>query len=149
MHSIPLTSHIIKNSGEFSKVVLIPIPLHKYRFHYRGFNQASIFAHILGKQLKLQVCPNLLVRTKLTVPQVEVKVREKRLKNMEGVFSVNPKFSSELHGKTVLHHQFITDFKVAFILVDDVFTTGATMRSAANVLKRTGASLVWAVTIAR
>ena len=78
---------------------------------------------------------DLLRRAKKTIPQVEMRDREKRLKNMEGVFAPVSNFS-------------ISQSPNLF-LFDDVFTTGATMRSAANILKRGGAKFVWAVTMVR
>ncbi len=67
--------------------------------------------------------------------QVEVKDREKRLKNMEKAFVCHDsKF--KIHDSSIL-------------LFDDVWTTGATMRSAASTLKRAGASFVWGITMAR
>jgi competence protein ComFC len=71
----------------------------------------------------------------VTVPQVELPNKDMRLSNMNNVFGIN-KPAPALKGSTIL-------------LFDDVFTTGATMRSAANVLKRGGAKVVWAVTMAR
>ncbi len=108
------------------KGILIPIPLHVSRFRYRGFNQAEEF----GKLLQIPMRTDILRRTKATPPQAEMK-RKERLENMKNVFRVD-----------ALPHQRI-------VLFDDVFTTGATMRSAANVLKRAGAEFVWAVTMAR
>lgn len=79
-----------------------------------------------------------------TTSQVEVKDREKRLKNMDGVFALQPNFD-----KSMLKHKFVNGKEMRIFLFDDVWTTGATMRSAANVLKRAGARFVWGVTIAR
>ncbi len=106
--------------------ILIPIPLHPSRLRDRGFNQAEILARQLHRPLRTDI----LARTKATSPQAEIKKQEDRLANMQHVFE-----SKNVSG--------------TIVLFDDVFTTGATMRSAANVLKRAGASRVWAVTIAR
>ena len=105
--------------------ILVPVPLHLSRLRYRGFNQAEE----LGKLLRIPMRTDILRRTKATQPQAEMK-RSERLENMKNVFDA---------------HDIIDDI----LLFDDVFTTGATMRSAANVLKRAGAKRVWAVTIAR
>lgn len=114
---------------------LIPIPLHPSRFRFRGFNQAEVIARILGKRLSIPVNTKLLLRMKKTIPQVEMKDREKRLANMKNVFSIP-------HSSFFIHHSGI-------LLVDDVFTTGATLRSAASVLKRAGAKFVWGITVAQ
>ncbi len=120
--------------------VLVPIPLHLSRFRERGFNQAEVLGGFISGRLSAQaglhmrMRTDMLRRTKKTTAQVDMERREDRLKNMEAVFSVDPKVP--VRGVTVL-------------LFDDVFTTGATMRSAANTLKRHGATCVWAVTMAR
>ena len=69
------------------------------------------------------------------MPQAEVKGRNKRLKNVKNVFSLSSDTSMSLHPN--------------IFLFDDIFTTGATLREAARMLKQGGAKLVWGVTIAR
>ena len=113
-----------------SHIILIPIPLHISRLRERGFNQAEVLGKFLAGRLNLPMRTDILSRIKKTTPQVEMKDRDKRLKNMTDVFAAG-KVASNI------------------ILFDDVFTTGATMRSAANVLKRAGVRWVWAVTMAR
>jgi competence protein ComFC len=126
--------------GELSRTarnnnVIVSIPLHSSRKRARGFNQAEVLGAILAKQLNIPIRTDILRRERSTTPQVEMKDRNKRLQNMEKVFSIhNSQFN--------IHHSTI-------VLFDDVFTTGATMRSAANILKRAGAKRVWAVTMAR
>lgn len=115
--------------------LLIPIPLHPTRLRFRGFNQAEELGKLLATRLTTPMRTDILRRTKETVPQVEMKDRRKRLKNMEDVFSSH-------------NSQFIIRDS-SILLFDDVFTTGATMRSAANVLKRAGVAFVWGVTMAR
>lgn len=110
--------------------ILVPIPLHVSRLRERGFNQAEVLGKFLAGRLNLPMRTDILRRIKKTTPQVEMKDRDKRLKNMTDVFAVNKAASN-------------------IILLDDVFTTGATMRSAANILKRAGVRRVWAVTMAR
>jgi competence protein ComFC len=114
---------------------IIPIPLHRTRFNERGFNQAEVLGRGVASRLQIPLWADILRRIKQTTPQVAMKDRQERLKNMEHVFSVSDSHQ-ELSGQSV-------------IVCDDVFTTGATMRQAANVLKRKGAAFVWAVTIAR
>lgn len=113
---------------------LAPIPLHRMRLMERGFNQAEVLGKVLAMRLHMPMRTDMLRRTKKTLPQVEMNKREDRLRNMAAVFSVDRNVS--LRGAGI-------------ILFDDVFTTGATMRSAANVLKRHGATRVWGVTMAR
>ncbi|MBI4062619.1 ComF family protein [Candidatus Gottesmanbacteria bacterium] len=123
------SSHNLIQKG--SVFFLIPVPLHISRFRERGFNQAEVLGMHFCRRFKIPMITDVLVRKKRTVPQVEMKDREKRLKNMAHVFAVNK--ASPKH----------------VILFDDVFTTGATMRSAGSVLKRAGVRWVWAVTMAR
>lgn len=118
-----------------NELTLLPIPLHPSRQRFRGFNQAEVLGRILAKRLAMSVNIEVLKRIRKTTPQVEMKDREKRLQNMKDVFSVN-------NSSFDIHHSHI-------VLFDDVFTTGATMRAAANVLKRAGVTSVWAVTMAR
>jgi ComF family protein len=116
---------------------MVPIPLHTSRYNNRGFNQAEIIANALGKRLNMPVNSHVLFRSKKTVPQVEMKDRKKRLANMEHVFAVS-------NNVPVLRSNDVT-----ILLIDDVFTTGATIRSAASVLKHSGVKFVWGVTIAQ
>lgn len=122
------------------ELVLVPIPLHASRRRERGFNQAEVLGGFLSerlsaqKGLQLPMRTDMLWRAKKTAPQVAMKKREDRLANMESAFCVNGKKGRQ---------------KGSVILFDDVFTTGATIRSAANILKRNGARFVWAVTMAR
>ncbi len=116
-------------------LILIPIPLHPARLKFRGFNQAEVLGKLLAQRLNIPVRIDLLQRVKKTTPQVDMKDRKRRLANMEGVFSVTPNL--------------LISNSLSFFLFDDVFTTGATMRSAANVLKRAGVKFVWGITMAR
>lgn len=110
----------------------IPIPLHPTRLRSRGFNQAEVLGKSVAARLNIPVRTDILRRVKITTPQVSMKTRDARLGNMKNVFRAV---------KTIQNGD--------IILFDDVFTTGATMRSAANTLKRKGAKRVWAVTMAR
>lgn len=119
----------------FDKAVLVPIPLHESRLRERGFNQAEILAKLLAKRLNISMKTNLIFRNKKTTPQVEMRDRKERLRNMEQVFSASSSIRLSNY-PTVL-------------LFDDVFTTGATMRAAASIFKRHGVQFVWGVTMAR
>lgn len=118
----------------FTQSVVVPIPLHRSRRMERGFNQAEVLAGKISARLHRPMRTDMLRRVRKTPPQVAMQTREYRLANMKDVFAMNP--SAGLMPEVI-------------ILVDDVFTTGATMRSATNVLKRGGVKHVWAVTMAR
>ncbi len=112
--------------------VLIPIPLHFWRKHIRGYNQTELLVKELSKNLKLP-WKDILIRTKYTKPQSELDYKS-RQKNVSDIFEINPKIS--LLPKYV-------------VLVDDVWTSGATLKSASRELKRKGVKEIWALTLAR
>lgn len=122
---------------------LIPIPLHWSRHRERGFNQAEVVGRMIAVRLDLVMRTDILRRTRKTTPQVEMKDRKERLGNMVGAFCVRQDFD------TIPLHANGKRQNMGVILVDDVFTTGATMRAAANVLKRVGVKSVWGLTMAR
>ena len=111
--------------------ILVPVPLHKKRKNWRGFNQAEILAKTLSRKFDVGYSA-ILFRTRETKTQVGLS-REERKKNIKGAFSLNQE--ANVNGRN-------------FLLVDDVYTSGATMMEAAKVLKRAGARNVWAMTVA-
>ena len=125
-------SHI-NRPGNFSDFLLIPIPLHKRKLRERGFNPAKEIAREISENLKIPVLNNVLAKIKQTPAQAELK-KEEREKNVLGVFSC-------------LNKELITAKKI--LLVDDIFTTGATMEESALTLKKAGAKEVWGIVIAR
>jgi ComF family protein len=139
---IPFSS-LHSTMKQYSNVaILIPIPLHPSRLRFRGFNQAEVLGKLLAERLNIPMKTDILKRIRKTTPQVEVKDRKKRLKNMENAFSVNnlamKQCSNLPAGKA----------GVTILLFDDVFTTGGTLRAAANVLKRAGVKRVWGLVLA-
>ncbi len=117
-----------------TRFILVPLPLHKRRLRWRGFNQAEILCRAIGKELTLPVM-DALVRTKATKTQKDLK-RGQRIKNIRDAFDINPAIKSQIKN-------------LNFLLVDDVITTGSTVLEAAKVLKKNGARSVWCLTIAR
>jgi ComF family protein len=111
----------------------VPVPLHRKRLRHRGFNQALILAHGISQRFSVPLLFDNLMRLRSTRPQVELSSHE-RMENVKGAFGlVRP---SEVREKRVL-------------LIDDVFTTGATMNECARVLKEAGAASVTVQTLAR
>ncbi|MFY9457393.1 MAG: phosphoribosyltransferase family protein [Candidatus Spechtbacterales bacterium] len=105
------------------KTLIIPVPLYDFRERERGFNQAAELAKIISANYGLPFSDKAIIRKKNTLPQADIKTREERAKNISGAFSCeNPE---------------ITQNKIA-ILVDDVYTSGNTMRECALVLKNAG-----------
>lgn len=113
--------------------LIIPIPLYKSRVRTRGFNQSLLIADILGAKLGIGVRADLLKKIKNTRAQMKLP-REERLKNVAGAFAMSN--IAAIRNRTI-------------ILLDDVKTTGATLESAARVLRSAGAKRIWALTIAR
>lgn len=111
----------------------LPVPLHKERLRHRGFNQALVLAHGISVRFSVPLLYDNLTRLRSTRPQVELSGRE-RTENVKGAFGLNR--PSEVREKRVL-------------LIDDVFTTGATMNECAKVLKDAGAASVTVLTLAR
>jgi ComF family protein len=113
--------------------LVMPVPLHIKRLRQRGFNQALLLAHGLSERYHVPLSCDNLVRVRPTRPQVELSGDE-RVKNVKGAFSLRK--AVEVEARHV-------------VLVDDVFTTGATMQECAAVLKKAGAGQVTALTLAR
>ena len=115
--------------------LVVPVPLHWTRLFSRRYNQAALLAQSVGKLADKPVLTDFLIRHRKTPSQGHLGVRA-RMRNVTGAFRVAPQYRLKLKGKRVL-------------LVDDVYTTGATVRATAKVLKRGGASGVDVLTLAR
>lgn len=129
-----LISPVIKliNNLAWNIDIIVPVPLGKKRFKERGYNQAGALARPLAWVLQLPYIPNALHRTRETVSQVGLSKIE-REKNVLGAFQARSDLVAE---KNVL-------------LVDDVWTTGATINACAQALKKVNAKKVFAVTLSR
>jgi len=150
--SFSIFQNILNSKFLIMNCILVPIPLHPSRYRSRGFNQAEVIASALSKRLDIPVNTTLLIRTEKTTPQVEMKDRDKRLANMKDVFSLRSNLTMKQLASTRFDARRAQRGEwnnLAIILVDDVFTTGATLRSAASVLKHNGAKFVWGITIAQ
>lgn len=123
-------------SSKFHNLTLVPIPLYNQRENWRGFNQSELLGEKLAKEMNWKYTPNLLIRTKNTHPQVNLK-GDKRRKNLSGVFSIN--------SKTYIPNQ----LQDAIVLFDDVYTTGSTINEAKKVLEKVGFKNIYSLTIAR
>lgn len=109
---------------------LIPVPIHATRKRQRGFNQAGLLAHGIGRRLGIPVYEHALIRSKKTAPQKQLNSQE-RLHNLEQAFAAGA----------------IPDGVLDVILVDDIYTTGSTLEACTRVLKAAGIRRVYTITI--
>ncbi len=114
---------------------LAPVPLHRWRILALRYNQAAIIAAALAKETKLGQIPDLLIRTRATASQGRMNTQA-RFDNVKRAFALNPRHKDKIAGKTI-------------VLIDDVYTTGATMRECAKVLSSAGAEKIHVLTVAR
>lgn len=112
---------------------MVPVPLHIRRLRERGFNQALLLVRELSKRTGIPYHERVLKKIKDTPVQSALKKRE-RGKNLKGVFEVRD--GEAIKGK-------------AIVLVDDVYTTGATVNECSRTLLRGGAERVAILTVAR
>jgi ComF family protein len=111
---------------------IVPVPLFEKRLKHREFNQSALLAKNIAKALGITLLLNCLVKIRDTKPQVGLNSRERK-KNIRKAFEIR---SRELiEGKDL-------------ILIDDVFTTGATVKECSRVLKNAGAKNVFVITLA-
>ena len=115
------------------KPIIIPVPLYWYKYNYRGFNQATLFAKDFAQYYHLPFSEEILLRNKSTTSQTKLKMEDRKV-NVQNAFSINLK---------------LKNLPENILLVDDVWTTGATLKTAGNLLKRSGVKRVWGLTIAR
>lgn len=115
--------------------LIVPVPLHWRRFFKRKFNQSAELGRALSRQSGVPLVPDALKRVKLTRQQVGLE-RKEREDNVRGAFSVPPEREIAIAGRRVL-------------LIDDVYTTGATVGAATKALRKGGAAAVDVLTFAR
>jgi len=122
------------------QITVIPVPLHAKKQAQRGFNQAEVIARAALKDLSqgdagrpFDVSSRVLVRSRETGSQIGL-TRHQRRQNLRGAFAI--KDATAISNATVL-------------LVDDVYTTGATASECARILLKAGAARVWVATVAR
>lgn len=124
-----LLGQIKKDQGK--NWVVIPVPLHKHRQNWRGFNQAALLGKLLADKIGLEFREDLK-RIKNTKPQFKLKAWQRK-GNIKGAFSLTKPYTLNPN----------------ILLIDDVWTTGSTLKECCYILKRGGAKNVWALTIAR
>jgi ComF family protein len=135
----PQVAAMIKGVG---RVLVVPVPLHKTKRRERSFNQALLLARATLRAVKrleptsdLQMAAGVLERRRATESQAGLSTHQRR-RNLRGAFFVSQKAAKTIAGRDVL-------------LIDDIYTTGATARACSKVLMQAGAAHVWVATVAR
>lgn len=113
--------------------IIVPVPLHFWRTNNRGFNQASLLGQVLSKKLGLEY-RDALKRIRYTKPQVKLKGYDRH---------------QNIHNAFVITKPYTLSPRPYVLLIDDVWTTGSTLRECCYILKRNGAKKIWAITLAR
>jgi ComF family protein len=120
--------------------VVVPVPLFRDREKQRGFNQSELLAHAVIQGMRQRkpgwggrLAARVLQRSRATQSQAGLSLPERR-RNLRGAFFVSD--AEAIRGRDVL-------------LVDDIYTTGATARACSLALKRAGAAKIWVATVAR
>jgi len=113
---------------------IIPVPIHEKKKKERGYNQAELLANTLSNYLSIPTFSSILIRSVYTTPQKELSPRE-RLSNLSQAFYVNPDFQASCH------------FLKTVLLVDDIYTTGATLEACTRILKKYGVETVYTLCI--
>ena len=108
--------------------LLVPVPLHRWRLWRRGFNQSMLLARHVSARTGMAIDPHALIRRRAT-PMLGPLSARQRAKAVKGVFAVGQDDKSRISGRHI-------------ILVDDVYTSGATANACAKALKRAGAASV-------
>lgn len=125
----------LRDRNEGAAPLLVPVPLHRWRLWSRGFNQSAELAKALVQRTGGELALDALVRTRATLPMRGMG-RKARARSVRGAFAVRDDARSMLAGRTVY-------------LVDDIFTTGATVAACSRTLLRSGAERVEVVAFAR
>lgn len=110
--------------------VIVPVPMFRAKKRQRGYNQAEVFAYALGRELTLPVERKLIYRVRNTAPQKALNDRQRK-DNLKRAFQVRPN---------------IVEYR-KILLVDDIYTTGATVNAVAEALKLAGVSEVYVLSI--
>lgn len=122
-----------RQPNHFAADVLVPVPLDRGRMRERGYNQAELIARPLARLLRIPFRSYLLVRTRPRPNQLRLTRRE-RWETVRGAYAT--------------HERALVD-NLRVLLVDDVFTTGATLDACSKALKGAGAARVVGLTVAR
>jgi ComF family protein len=123
----------ISELEKINSFYLIPIPMHSKNVSQRGFNQVCLIGREISKKINFSHIYSEIILTKIkeTIPQKDIRKRKTRIKNIRGSFSCTEKMNGSL-----------------IILIDDVTTTGSTLKEASSVLLKSGARKIIAFAFA-
>ena len=126
----------IKNIADISNIdYIVPIPLHFIKFFKRKFNQSGIISEIIGKSLGIKVIHDMVIRIRNTSAQNSLNFHE-RCDNVKHAFALNSKYLNIITDKNIL-------------LIDDIITTGSTIKEAGEVIVASGASRLYVASVCR
>ena len=129
-----MVDYLLKNDEFENKFdLIIPVPLHKNDLKKRGFNQSLLISKVIGDYFSVPVGESVLIKKTETSFQVNLSKKE-REKNILKAFSIEK--PEEIKGKNIL-------------ILDDVFTTGATVEECAKELIKSQANNIFVLTLAR
>lgn len=130
--AIPLAERLIHvlEASAWRPTLITAAPLHESRLRERGYNQAALLAERLARAASVPFRSDIICRVRATRPQVGLNARQ-RLQNVADAFEAH----RAVAGETI-------------VIVDDVYTTGATLRACAHALRTAGAACVWGLTVA-
>lgn len=132
----PLLTNMLYQAGKelFAETdVLLAVPLHRLRFIKRKYNQAGVLAKSLADKINKPYLSNVLIRARSTPSQGHMRPAERK-KNVSGAFKI-------------IHPELIKGKRI--LIIDDVFTTGATVSECTKILRKNGAKHVSVLTLAR
>jgi len=136
--AVPLAQLMIDHLEKYfpnqeNNYYLVPIPLSRQKERQRGYNQSLLLAEIISQKLNYPLLKNILLRQKNTISQITIRDYQKRKENIKDAFLVVQ--SEMIKNKNIL-------------LIDDVFTSGATLEEAAKTLKMAGAKNIIGLVLA-
>jgi ComF family protein len=126
-----LMDSTLRARGDVAFDAVVPVPMHRSKLRRRGYNQAELLARALARRINAPCVPALLTKRSETPAQSKL-ARAERAANVRRAFAANPRANGR-----------------AILLVDDVSTTGETIRACAAVLLRAGAARVCAAVAAK
>lgn len=129
-------AHRLSLLESFGINAVVPIPIHKNKYKKRGYNQAALLSARLASALNLSHYPDMLIRSVDTLPQKQFSPQA-RLNNLKKAFCFNSRYDKLISQNTPL----------SVLLVDDIYTSGATMEACTRILLESGISEVYILSI--